>query len=165
MRRSHLIRRGKATRLDASTLFRRLRLATAIVFCLTAFGSASESTPAVQEHLYTVNAKVRLIPLVWIGRDNIGGARITRRQDVSGRRTVEFLVGSDPVRAPRGINRWGFIMESVNPHNAEVLGAMKESNEERSRRPKRRAPDKIMSPVHSKPFEVRSLEAMRWAER
>jgi hypothetical protein len=107
-----------------------LWLATAIVFWLAAFGSVSESAPAVREHLYTVNAKVRLIPLVWIGRDNIGGARITRRQDVSGRRTVEFLIGSDPVRAPRRINRWGFIIESVNPDNAEVLGAMKEANEE-----------------------------------
>jgi len=130
MRHSHLTRRGEPTRIDGSSLFRRLWLATAIVFCLVAFGSASESTPAVREHLYTVNAKVRLIPLVWIGRDNIGGARITRRRDASGRRTVEFLIGSDPVRAPRRINRWGFIIESVNPDNTEVLGAMKESNEE-----------------------------------
>lgn len=130
MRRSHLTRRGQVTRLHASILFRRVRLATAIVSCLATFGSASESTPAVREHLYTVDAKVRLIPLVWIGRANIGGARITRRQDVSGRRTFEFLVGSDPARAPRGINRWGFISESVSTDNAEVFGAMKESNEE-----------------------------------
>ena len=125
-----LTARGEITRIDGSTLFPRLRLATAIVFCLAVFGSASESTPAVRDHLYTVNAKVRLIPLVWIGRDNIGGARITRRQDVNGRRNAEFLIGSDPVRAPRRINRWGFIVESVNPDDAEVLAAMKESNEE-----------------------------------
>jgi hypothetical protein len=130
MRRSHLERRGELTRIEGSTLFRWLRLATAIVCSLAALGSASESTLAIRENLYTVNAKVRLIPLVWVSRDNIGGAGITRRQYVGGRRTVEFLIGSDPVRAPRRINRWGFIIESVNPDNAEVLGAMKESNEE-----------------------------------
>ncbi len=86
--------------------------------------------PAEREHSYTVNARVRPIPLIWIGRDNVGRARITWRKGTGSRRAVELLIGSDPARAPRRINRWGFIVESVNGDSADVLGVMKESNEE-----------------------------------
>ncbi len=90
---------------------------------LAALRESSHCIRTFRLALYTVNAKVRLMPLVWIGRDNIGGARITRRHDASGRRTFELLVGSDPDRAPRRINRWGFIRESLNEDGGETLGA------------------------------------------
>jgi hypothetical protein len=126
------------------TPIRRAQLATAIAFCLATFGSAAEPLrrgllshdplrapmAVTQQHSYIVNAKIRPLPLIWIGRDNIGGARITRRQDTSGRRAFEFLIGSDPALAPRHVNRWGFIAELLNGEDAEVLGVMKESNEE-----------------------------------
>ena len=67
--------------------------------------------------------------LFWIGRDNIGEARITWRKGLAGR-GLEFLIGSDPLRAPRRINRWGFIVEEVHGENAEILGVMRESNEQ-----------------------------------
>jgi hypothetical protein len=123
---------------------RRLQLATGVGICLAALASATESfqqttfsydaltarMPVVREHLYLVNAKVRPILLFWIGRDNVGGARITWREGSGARRAFELLVGSDPARVPRRINRWGFIVEELDAENAEVLGVMRQSNEE-----------------------------------
>jgi len=86
--------------------------------------------PVADEHLYAVNVKVRPILLFWIGRDNVGGARITWRKGSGSERAFEFLVGSDPTRVPRRINRWGFIVEELNGEDADVLGVMSESNEE-----------------------------------
>jgi len=94
------------------------------------FDALSAPVPAGREHSYIVNARVRPVLLFWIGRDNIGGARLTWRQGVDGRRAFEFLIGSDPARAPRRINRWGFIVEELDADNAEVLGVMSESNEQ-----------------------------------
>jgi hypothetical protein len=84
----------------------------------------------VREQLYIVNAKVRPLLLFWIERQNVGDARLTWRKAGGDRRGFELLIGSDPERAPRRINRWGFIVEELSPGNAEVLGLMKESNEE-----------------------------------
>jgi hypothetical protein len=86
--------------------------------------------PVVREHTYILNARVRPLLLFWIGRDNIGDARLTWHQSPGGRRAFEFLVGSDPARAPRRINRWGFIVEELNADTAEILGVMSESSEE-----------------------------------
>src|SRR5262249_46947482 len=38
--------------------------------------------------------------------------------------------GSDPERAPRKINRWGYIDEDVKGSNATVIGLMTESDED-----------------------------------
>jgi hypothetical protein len=113
------------------------------VLCLDAFAPAETlqqtafsydalglRAPVLREDFYVVNAKVRPLLLFWIGRDDVGRARITWREGSGGRRAFEFLVGSDPTRAPRRINRWGFIVEELNVDGAEVLGVMKESNEE-----------------------------------
>ena len=86
--------------------------------------------PVVRREAYVVNAKVRPLLLFWIGRDNIGDASLTWRENAGGHRAIEFLVGSDPARAPRRINRWGYIVEESGPGKAEVLGLMKESNEQ-----------------------------------
>jgi len=134
------VRRGRGYEIKAPI---KVRLVAAIVLGVAAFGSASEPfqqatfsydalsarVPVLREHSYVVNAKVRPVLLFWIGRDNIGAARITWRKG-AGRRTFEFLIGSDPARAPRQINRWGFIVEELDADNAEVLGVMRESNEE-----------------------------------
>jgi hypothetical protein len=68
--------------------------------------------------------------LFWIRRDNVGSARLTWRAGPNGHRLLEFLVGSDPERAPRHINRWGFIVEEVHPPDADLLGIMSKSDEE-----------------------------------
>ena len=85
--------------------------------------------PAVTEHRYRMLAKVRPL-LVWISRDNVGDARITWRNDGAGSMSFELLIGSDPARAPRRINRWGYLAEHVAGGQATVLGVMKQSNEQ-----------------------------------
>jgi hypothetical protein len=86
--------------------------------------------PIVREHTYQVNAQIRPLLLFWIGRDDVGEARLAWRAGSDGRRAFEFLIGSDPDRAPRKINRWGFIVEELTADGAQVLGLMSESNEQ-----------------------------------
>jgi hypothetical protein len=63
---------------------------------------------------YTMTARVRLL-LFWVGKDDVGGGYIRRgtlpldpASDV-----IELLIGSDPAKAPRAINRWGAASEIV----------------------------------------------------
>jgi hypothetical protein len=115
----------------------------AFVLCVLMLAQASERAatdfsydalnariPVVRQHSYVVNAKVRPLLAFWIGRENVGTARVTWRGGSGGRHGYELLIGSDPARAPRHINRWGFIVEEFEAGRAEVLGVMKESNEE-----------------------------------
>ena len=85
--------------------------------------------PVVAERTYTLKAGVRLL-VFWIRRDNVGSARITWRAGDARHRVLEFLVGSDPERAPRRINRWGYIAEEVRPPDADLLGIMSKSDEQ-----------------------------------
>lgn len=85
--------------------------------------------PAVRERTYQMNARVRPL-LFWIRKNDVGDARITWRAEQGAGRGYELLVGSDPMRAPRRINRWGFIREERSPAEALVLGVMKQSKEE-----------------------------------
>lgn len=93
-------------------------------------GAPGAQLPIIREARYVVNARIRPLALFWIGRDDVGDAWFTWRQDPSGRRAYQLLVGSDPARTPRQINRWGFIAEEIHEGRAEVLGFMKGSNEE-----------------------------------
>jgi hypothetical protein len=79
---------------------------------------------------YTVDARVRPLLLFWIGRSDIGTAEVSWRRGPSTKRALELLIGSDPERAPRRINRWGFIAEEVDGPNADVIGLMRESGEQ-----------------------------------
>jgi hypothetical protein len=97
------------------------------VFTLAALNARA---PVVREARYLVNARVRPLLLFWTGRDDVGGARITWRAGAGGREALELLVGSDPARTPHAINRWGFIVEEWAGDSADVLGFMKQSNEE-----------------------------------
>lgn len=73
-------------------------------------------------------ARIRPLLLFWIGRDNVGGGRVVWRGNGD---TVayELLIGSDPDRAPRRINRWGYLIEEVRGTHGTVLGVMTESDE------------------------------------
>jgi hypothetical protein len=57
----------------------------------------------VAEHRYRIIGKLRLA-LFWVGRDDVGGARMTWRSDGT-TSALTLLVGSDPQRAPRGLNQ------------------------------------------------------------
>jgi hypothetical protein len=86
--------------------------------------------PVVRQQSYRVDARVRPLLLFWVGRSDVGYARLTWRQTAAGDRGLEFLIGSDPTRAPRNINRWGFIQEILGIDRAEILGVMRDSGEQ-----------------------------------
>jgi hypothetical protein len=70
------------------------------------------SLPATMVRRYTMSGAIRPL-LFWIGRDDIGLARVVWRHGDAGARGYELLIGTDPARAPRSINRWGYIAEEV----------------------------------------------------
>ena len=78
-------------------------------------------------HHYTIGGRIRPL-LFWIGKDDVGDAAITTRRDVDGA-AYELLIGSDPDRAPRRINRWGYISEEIRGDTATLVGLMTESDE------------------------------------
>jgi hypothetical protein len=84
--------------------------------------------PKIAEHRYRIQGKIRLL-LFWIGRDNVGSARMVWYRGAGTDRGYEFLIGSDPTRAPRGINRWGYVSEEHRGGVATTVGVMKASNE------------------------------------
>ena len=84
---------------------------------------------ATERHHYTMSARVRPLLLFWIGRSDVGDAIVTRAAAPLETR-YSLLIGSDPDRAPRRINRWGYIQETIRGDAAAVVGLMTESDEE-----------------------------------
>jgi hypothetical protein len=85
--------------------------------------------PIAKEHRYRMSAKIRPL-LFWIGKDNVGGARIRWHQGEGEDRGYDLLIGSDPRRAPRKVNRWGFIQEESRGGEATVLGVIQKSDQD-----------------------------------
>jgi hypothetical protein len=85
--------------------------------------------PVVKEHRYRMAAKIRPL-LFWIGKDNVGAARIRWRVGEGDDRGYDLLIGSDPKRAPRKVNRWGFIQEEVRGGESTVLGVIQKSEQD-----------------------------------
>jgi len=111
-----------------------LLAAAALAAPHAAFADGRESgipaaPPVVAEHTYRMLARVRPL-LFWISKDDVGGARLSWRGDHDGAFGLDLLIGSDPVKAPRQINRWGYIAEQVRGTDARVIGVMKQSNEQ-----------------------------------
>ncbi len=90
----------------------------------------SSTLPVLAEHRYRMAAKIRPFLLFWMGRDNVGGARIVWRRGQDGTRGWDLLIGSDPNRAPAHVNRWGYIREEGTDADLSMLGVMKQSNEQ-----------------------------------
>jgi hypothetical protein len=72
------------------------------------------------DHLYRIVGKVRFL-LFWAGADDVGGARITWR-DGDRDQVVSLLIGSEPQRAPRSVNEWGYVREDVAGDSATIFG-------------------------------------------
>jgi hypothetical protein len=71
----------------------------------------------------------RVRPLLfWIGRDDVGMGEIVWR-GADGAVTYELLIGTDSAKAPRGINRWGYLLEDTRSTGTRVLGVMTTSDE------------------------------------
>jgi hypothetical protein len=92
-----------------------------------ASGAAVNGT--LERHHYSIAARVRPLLVFWIGRSGVGDAIVTRRLS-PGEATYALLIGSDPDRAPRRINRWGYLKEEIRGDEARLVGLMTESDEE-----------------------------------
>jgi hypothetical protein len=78
------------------------------------------NAPSVERRFdYVMSAKLRLI-FFWVGKDDVGGGYIQtgERQEPTRQELISVLFGSDPSKAPRGINRWGAASEVVEPDPA-----------------------------------------------
>ena len=82
----------------------------------------------VSTRRYVMSGKVRPL-LFWIGKDDIGVARIVWRRGEGGGVGYEFLVGTDPAKAPRALNRWGYIAEDVEGTGGSLLALMTGADE------------------------------------
>jgi hypothetical protein len=92
--------------------------------------AAVPPSAVVREARYRMSAAIRPLFIFWIRASNVGGARILWRDGDDGRRGYELLIGSDPRRAPRKINRWGWEREDLGPEGATLLGLMRKTDEE-----------------------------------
>ena len=113
-----------------------LTRALVLLLCAAGSGRAAEPTPdgrpsapVTAERRYRLSAAIRPL-LFWIGRGNVGGARVVWRADGDGRRGYELLLGSDPARAPRRINRWGWTREDADLSGATMFGVMNRSEDD-----------------------------------
>jgi len=83
--------------------------------------------PVVHEHTYKMSGRVRML-LLWIGRDDVGSG-VIRWRGSDGAHAYEPLSGSDPLRAPGKLNRWGYLAEEVQDGDCAVVGVMSKSTE------------------------------------
>jgi hypothetical protein len=91
------------------------------------------SPDAVRQHDYVVTAAVRLL-LFWVSRDDVGQGyiRMCSNSGPQPSETIQLLMGSDPAKAPLGINRWGAAVEMLQPGegSSAFFGFMKASKGE-----------------------------------
>lgn len=86
--------------------------------------------PVVREARYRMSAGIRPLYVFWLRAGNVGGARILWRQGEDGRRGYELLIGSDPRRAPRKINQWGWEREDLGPGGATLFGLLRKTSDD-----------------------------------
>ena len=86
--------------------------------------------PIVQEHRYLMRGHVRAFPPFWIGRDDVGEGVIRWRAQ-GHRQGYELIIGTDPARAPRQLNRWGYLAEETKGNEGTVVGLIAKSGEDR----------------------------------
>ena len=86
-----------------------------------------DGLPVLRMHRYRMDGRVRPL-LFWIGRDDVGMGEIVWR-GADGAVAFELLIGTDAAKAPRGINRWGYILEESRPSGTRVLGVITTSDE------------------------------------
>jgi len=91
--------------------------------------SPEGGVPQATRRHYSLAARVRPL-LFWVGKDNVGEGHISWLSRQNGERGYELLIGSLPDRAPRRINRWGYISEVEEGPAVRVLGFMTEVDEE-----------------------------------
>ena len=110
-----------------------LAVALALALGVHANAASSAASPSSgssgERHHYAISARVRPLLVFWISRSGVGDAVVTKRQGPS-ETGYSLLIGSDPDRAPRRINRWGYINEEMRGGEATLIGLMTESDED-----------------------------------
>lgn len=84
--------------------------------------------PIIKAYRYAMTGRIRPL-LFWISRDGVGHGQIVWRADTQGATAIELFVSSDPARAPRGIDRWGYLIERVHSAATRVTGVISSSEE------------------------------------
>ena len=86
-----------------------------------------------RQHDYVVTGALRLL-LFWVSRDDVGQGYIRMCSDPGPRpsEAIQLLMGSDPGKAPMGINRWGAAAETrrSGERSSAFFGFMKASKGE-----------------------------------
>lgn len=90
---------------------------------------ALQANVHAEQYHYSMTARIRPLLLFWISRSGVGDATVTRQRTPEHTR-YSLLIGSDPDRAPRRINRWGYIEEEIRGAEAHLIGLMTQSDEE-----------------------------------
>ena len=90
---------------------------------------ALQASAHAEQFHYSMSARIRPLLLFWIGRSGVGDATVTRQLTPEHTR-YSLLIGSDPDRAPRRINRWGYIEEDIRGAEAHLVGLMTKSDED-----------------------------------
>src|SRR6202011_4780210 len=90
-----------------------------------ALGWVRSAPRDVAEFDYVMTARIRIV-FFWAGKDDVGGGYIRMGVSKSDPRQelLQVLFGSDPVKAPRAINRWGAGTEVVW-HKGPAVGSAK----------------------------------------
>jgi hypothetical protein len=133
-------RRQASESQEVGAIYKPIPKAIVILFCallwvvITQGDEAPGRPPADSTNLsieghYSMTARIRPL-LFWISRKDVGGARISWTESTTGVTEIEMLIGSDPERAPRRINRWGYVAERLSDGSYELIGLMTESDEE-----------------------------------
>jgi hypothetical protein len=104
---------------------RRLYARVAVAACLAVvLAGTSAAQPVVGnldlDHRYRIKGAIRLL-LVWISAEDVGGARIVR-SGIDGDRATSLVIGSDPQRAPKKVNEWGYLREVTSGGATTVFG-------------------------------------------
>lgn len=91
--------------------------------------AGTASSAPMERHHYSMSVRIRPLLVFWVSRSGVGDAIVTRRRS-AGEASYSLLIGSDPDRAPRRINRWGYIEEEIRGAEAHLIGLMTQSDED-----------------------------------
>ena len=103
--------------------------------------TAATSFTHALEHRYRVFGRVRLA-LFWTRGSFVGSARMSARQG-DDRSELTFLLGSDPARAPGGLNQWSYVREETTADQASAFALRSLSADDAIDRALPAAPDRL----------------------
>ncbi len=112
-----------------------------------AAGATSQPAPAPQpevrgfdvaDHAYRIVGRARLI-FFTLSADDVGGARLTWKRTAEGE-SARLLAGSEPARAPRELNEWGYTSEEEFGDRANTFAVRSMNASDFMGEPPRQAP-------------------------